>query len=113
NLGSLSIDFFDRDRFPETVGGGSNVPNMREGVYLPALNALQNHNLEMQRLPYKSVNIFESTEQGCQTAPEDLQGYIVIEVWENQINVGYGGEGNKFILRAIEALKREIEDLEK
>jgi hypothetical protein len=113
NLGSVSIDFFDRDHFPETVGGGSNVPNIREEVYLPALKALQDHNLEMQRLPYKSINIFEGTDQGCQTAPEDLQGYLVIEVWENQINVGYGGKGNQFIPRATEALKRVIEDLEK
>jgi hypothetical protein len=110
NFGSVWINFHDRDFFPETVAGGSNVPNMHEGVYLPALEALRNPDLEMRRLPYKSVNVFEGTEQGCQTAPYDLQGYIVIEVWENQTNIGYGGEGHLYVQRAIKAIEKELED---
>jgi hypothetical protein len=37
------------------------------------------------------------------------EGYLVIEVWEQQVNIGYGGDGVQLKDRAIQRLQEAIE----
>jgi hypothetical protein len=37
------------------------------------------------------------------------RSYLVIEVWERQVNIGYGGDGMQLKDRAIQRLQEAIE----
>ncbi len=54
---------------------------------------------------------FSSDDKGCRRPNSDVQGYIVVEVWEKQVNAGYGGAGAALKERAIKALERQLHDM--
>ncbi|RPI83630.1 MAG: DUF4367 domain-containing protein [Chloroflexi bacterium] len=102
-IGSVWIHMFAPGQYPvpESVAA-------RPSVLEPALEALKNPEIPMLQLPYPNIGMFEhSEEDGC-VKPIEVQGYIVIEVWEGQVNLGYGGEGEALRDRAIEVLEREL-----
>lgn len=114
--GSVWIQLFNRKNFPETVAFGtsasygSTVPDPRTWLFEPALAALQDLTIAMQRLPYTSLDVFTSASlNACLEPDPSVQGYIAIEVWDGQVNLGYGGAGLELKARAIGALIREIE----
>jgi hypothetical protein len=89
----------------------SNVPDSRE-VLQDALAALRDSTLPMYKLPYSSISSFQKKDgEDCLRPNPQVQGYFVIEVWDHQVNVGYGGAGAEMKERAIKALEQQIEEL--
>ncbi len=110
--GSVWINFTDDPAHPEDIAYGSNVPNAREQVFKPALAALQDPNLPMQKLSYPSLNSFAHDDaRHCLIPDPHVQGYIVIEVWNRQVDLGYGGIGAAEKTRAIKALEVELQNM--
>lgn len=107
--GSVTINLFDREVFPETISWGTDVENGREAVLEPALRALQDPETTMRPLPYPSIGHFTYSEEAGCLQPTEVHGYVVMEVWEGQVNVGYGGAGAELTERAIETLERRIQ----
>lgn len=64
----------------------------------------------MQPLPYKTIGMYINI-KGCAEPNPAVRGYFLIEVWDQQVNVGYGG--NALALRdlAIQTLEREMEGM--
>lgn len=112
NRGSVRIEFQQYPNRPDMIANlssGANVPDIRGGVYEPALAALQNPAIPLQRLPYAAVSTFSSSESvPCLVPSSVVKGYLVIEVWEQQVNIGYGGNGAAMRERGIQALLEEI-----
>jgi hypothetical protein len=108
--GDVIIELHDRPKFPESVAFGSDVPDLLDEVLKPALAALQDSAISMQRLPYRSISSFGHSELGCLVPNPDVQGYFVIEVWERQVNIGYGGAALEMRARTIKALEEEIQN---
>ena len=111
NLGTIWVELFDGDVMPERIAGGWNVPDKRP-VIQTALAALRDTTTPMRRLPYQSFSSFSSDgPDGCLTPNAAVQGYLVIEVWEHQVNLGYGGNGAEQKERVIKALEQEMKQL--
>ncbi len=109
--GSVWIELMDRPIYPETVAYGTNVPDPR-GVLQDALHALRDSSLPMEKLPYSSLSSFQKKEgEDCMRPNPQVQGYIVIEVWDHQVNMGYGGAGAEMKERAIKALEQQIQEM--
>lgn len=95
----------------ESVSYSANVQNIidvQADVLEPALAALQEPDIPMQRLTYPALSFVSSGPESCLRPNPLVQGYIVVEVWDRQVNFGYGGDGAILKQRAIEALKREL-----
>ncbi|HYN88732.1 MAG TPA: hypothetical protein VER55_09385 [Ardenticatenaceae bacterium] len=96
----------------EVAYGGSSIENSGKDLLETALSALRDPALQMKQLRYPSlgVQLQEDTEPPC-LAPSDPdeQGYVVVEVWEDQVNVGFGGAGEALKPRVIEALEAELQ----
>jgi len=109
--GGVWINLIDTDLYPERVSYGISLPDVTPAdLYQRGLEALQDPNLRMTHLPYPSISYFSSeTIDSCLMLPTDLQGYIVIEVWDETVNVGFGGEGDRLIERAMLGLENELE----
>lgn len=108
--GEVRIDLFfeGQSPFPATVAWGSNVENYKDEVFKPALEALRVPSTEMTTLPYKAIGMYVNV-TGCMEPNPAVRGYFVIEVWENQVNIGYGGDALALRERAIQALEEEME----
>ena len=108
--GSLRIDLFYEDQypFPATVAWGSSVENHADEVFKPALEALRDPPAQMTFLPYKAIGMYVN-EIGCMEPNPAVRGYYIIEVWEKQVNMGYGGEALSLRERAIQAVEEELE----
>ena len=63
----------------------------------------------MQRLPYASLGVFV-TQPGAECLIPDpaLRGYVVAEVWERQVNLGFGGADPQLRDQAARVLAGEI-----
>jgi hypothetical protein len=112
--GSVWIHLFDRERFPESVGHGINLGSVTPVLlFQQALEAMQEPGLTMMPLSYSSLGHFTITDDDvpCLQPDPRLQGYIAIEVWDEQVNVGFGGDGAALKDRAIQALVQELENL--
>lgn len=108
--GDVIIELHDRPKFPESVAFGSDVPDLLDEVLKPALATLQDFAIPTQRLPYRSISSFGHSELECLVPNPDVQGYFVIEVWERQVNIGYGGAALEMRARAIKELEEEIQN---
>jgi hypothetical protein len=110
--GSIRIDLFHEGQYPlpATIAWGSNVENHLDEVFKPALKALKDPVTSMQHLPYKTIGMYTYV-KGCVEPNPAVQGYFLIEVWDQQVNIGYGGDA--FTLRelAIQTLEREMENM--
>lgn len=107
--GDIYITFMDNEYQPERVAVGISQLELRKELIQRAITVLDNPNLAMELLPYPSFGQYVSSgEESCLSPDPEVQGYIVIEVWENQINVGYGGEADQYMDRAIKALERTL-----
>ncbi len=110
--GEIRIDLFYEGQypFPATIAWGSSVENPIDEVFTPALKGLKDPATEMQQLPYKAIGMY-TTIKGCVEPNPAVQGYFLIEVWDQQVNIGYGG--NALALRdlAVQTLKREMEGM--
>jgi hypothetical protein len=86
---------------------GFNVPEAEQGaVFDAAIAALGDPATSLIQLPYPSVGqLVADTDEGCYRRPE-VPGYLVIEVWENEVRVGYGGVGTAWREAAIAALEQ-------
>jgi hypothetical protein len=112
--GSVWIHLFDRERFPESVGHGINLGSVTPVLlFQQALEAMQEPGLTMMPLSYSSLGHFTITDDDvpCLQPDPRLQGYIAIEIWDEQVNVGFGGDGAALKDRAIQALVQELENL--
>ena len=105
----IRIDLFFEDQypFPATVAWGSSVVNHADEVFKPALEALKDPATQMTFLPYKAIGMYVN-ETGCWEPNPAIRGYFVIEVWEKQVNIGYGGDALELRERAIQALEEEM-----
>lgn len=109
-LGSVAIEMLSRDsRRWEHTSIGTNVPKLRTQVLERALATLSNAATSMQKLDYPAVVTSYYDEAAQCHRPADVEGYIVIEVWSNQVNVGFGAKGFALKDRAIEELKRALQ----
>lgn len=104
--GAVIIQFWERDFAPIDVFGGGFSAEMLER----ALTALQSPANSMQQLSYPAIGgpYMWADDKPCLIV-EPSKGYIVIEVWDSQVNIGYGGAGAELKDLAIEALKAEIQ----
>lgn len=104
---SAWIHFFRRDNHPVTITISGNLHNTEErnAFIQSAEMALNDKNLVLDYLHYPSIGITYTYDSGCWGPPPDLEGYIVIEIWNSSVNVGYGGNGNLFLNEAVSALK--------
>ncbi|MFQ5855405.1 MAG: hypothetical protein ACE5LU_07170 [Anaerolineae bacterium] len=112
--GRITIQIMDPELypFPESVSYGASVKNVRDEVFTPALAALRDPSVPMQRLPYPSLSFKLSEARGCyEPDPMKELGYVVIEVWDDQVNIGYGGAGAALKERAIKALKERQQEV--
>lgn len=108
-LGDIRISFMTDERQPEGIAYSLHQPGIHEELFRQALAALQDPDLTLQPLPYPSLGQYSSsTEEPCLRPDPNVQGYIVIEVWDDQVNVGYGGAGDQYVDQTIEALQREL-----
>jgi hypothetical protein len=106
--GSINIQMHDRPNHPDQVAWGSSVPNFQDGVLGPALAALRDPAYPMQPLLYQSISSFGISDNRCLVPDSGVVGYFVIEVWERQVNIGYGGSALEMRDRAIRALEHEL-----
>jgi hypothetical protein len=111
-IGSVWIDFAASDLSPASFSYSSNTSGGPEAVLKPALLALQDETSArtMQPLPYASLGSFitRSGEQ-CLRADPARRGYVVIEVWDGQVNLGYGGAGSELRAQAARVVASELE----
>ncbi len=109
--GSVTIQIMDPNLypFPESVSYGASVKNVHDEVFAPALAALKDPSVPMHRLPYPSLSFKFSEAKGCYEPDPVELGYVVIEVWDDQVNIGYGGAGATLKQRATEALTQELQ----
>lgn len=75
-----------------------------------SISSLKDPATAMQPLPYKTIGMYINI-KGCAEPNPAVRGYFLIEVWDQQVNVGYGG--NALALRdlAIQTLEREMEGM--
>lgn len=111
--GVVRIELFDRSRYSENVTYGTNGRDRRE-VLEEALAALQDSSIPLQKLPYGSIGTFLVKDgEDCMRYSPQVQGYIVVEMWDRQVNIGYGGTGAEMKERAIKALEQQLQDMQK
>ncbi len=111
-VGSVWIHFTASDLSPASFSYTSDGPAGPSPVLKPALAALEDASRPMQRLPYASLGVFVTKPGGqCLIPDPALRGYIVAEVWERQVNLGYGGAGPQLRDQAARVLADEIERL--
>ncbi len=107
--GDIRLSFVGDERQPAGTAYSLNQPGSYDDLLRRAIAALQAPDLALEALPYPSLGQYaSSTEEPCLRPDPGVRGYIVIEVWESQVNVGYGGAGDQYIDRAIEALEQEL-----
>ena len=113
-IGSVWIHFAASDQLPASFSYGSDSAGGPASVLKPALAALQDKTpaQPMRPLPYASLGLF-STQPGEQCLRPDpaLRGYIVAEVWDRQVNLGYGGAGLQLRDQAARVVASELERL--
>ncbi len=80
-------------------------------VLEPALRTLQDPEVPMQALRYPAMRVRVSyeSEPPCLMPDPAEQGYVLIEVWDEQVKIGYGGAGAALKERAIKALMAELQ----
>lgn len=109
--GSVQIELYDRSIYPENVTYGSNGQEPRM-VLEKALSALRDSSIPLQRLPYGSISSFLKKDgEDCMRSNPQVEGYIVIELWDRQVNIGYGGTGADMKERATKALEQQIQEM--
>jgi hypothetical protein len=111
-VGTVWIHFTASDLAPASFSFTSDGAAGPASVLKPALAALQDASHSMQRLPYASLGLFV-TKPGAQCLVPDpaLRGYVVAEVWERQVNLGYSGAGSELRDQAARVLAGEIDQL--
>lgn len=110
-LGSITITFLDSAFNSEGVSYSINRPDRREDLFHQVIAALKNPDLTLKSLPYPTLSQYvSSTEEPCLRPDPKMQGYIVIEIWGDQVNVGYGGKADQYLDRAIKALESELNE---
>jgi hypothetical protein len=112
--GSVWIHLLDRERFPESVGHGISLGSVTPAMLFErALEALQALGLNMTPLSYPSLGHFTTSDDDvpCWWPDPRLQGYIAIEIWDEQVNVGFGGDGAVLKGRAVQALEQELDSV--
>jgi hypothetical protein len=111
-IGSVWIHFAALELSPANFSYTSDGAAGPAPVLKPALAALEDASRPMQHLPYKSLGVFVTKPgEQCLVPDPALRGYIVIEVWDGQINLGYGGAGADLRDKAARVLAGEIERL--
>lgn len=71
-----------------------------------AADALADPAQALTLLPYPSIGQMSYDEAaGCYRTAE-IPGYLVIEVWEHEVRVGYGGIGAERRTEALSALEQ-------
>ncbi|HZD56235.1 MAG TPA: hypothetical protein VE136_05915 [Anaerolineales bacterium] len=110
--GSIRIDLFYEDQypFPATVAWGSDVENYVDEVFRPALQALKDPASPMKYLHYQAIGMYVNI-KGCMEPNPAVRGYFLIEVWDQQVNIGYGGDALELRDLAIRTLEQEMEGL--
>lgn len=108
--GSVWINLFDRTEFPETVGSSISTEGVTEAMlYQRALDALSDPRTASQSLSADSTTTVEtSDDEQCLSSDSDLFGYIVIEIWDEQVNLGFAGIGSELRDRAIDVLEQQL-----
>lgn len=114
-FGSVRIYFSDSGVNSERVSYGISVaepditPFTNSELLQRAIEALENPDLVMEPRPLPVIFVL-SPEEGCLRRAPGVQeeNYIVIEVVDERVAVGYGGDGNRYVERAIQALEREL-----
>jgi hypothetical protein len=112
--GSVWIHFLDRKRFPESVGHGISLGSVTPPILFErALEALRSPSLNMTPLSYPSLGHFTTSDDDvpCWRPDPRLQGYIAIEIWDEQVNIGFGGDGAALKDRAARALEQELDSV--
>jgi hypothetical protein len=112
--GSVWIHLLDRERFPESIGHGTSLGSVTLAILFErALGAMQAPDLNMTPLSYPSLGLFTNSDDDvpCWQPDPRLQGYIAIEIWDEQVNVGFGGDGAVYKDRAIQALEQELDNV--
>ena len=111
-VGSVWIHFTALDLPPAGFSYTSDGAAGPAPVLKPALAALQDASRPMRRLPFTSLGAFV-TRPGAQCLIPNpaLVGYVVIEVWDGQVNLGNGGGGTDFRDQAARVVAGEIERL--
>ena len=106
-LGTVVIQFWNREIAPIDVFGGGLTTDVLE----QAITALQDPTIQWQDLSYPSIGgpYIWSDSQSCLIVAEKSNGYIVVEVWDHKVNVGFGGDGKERTEQAIEALTARLD----
>jgi hypothetical protein len=101
-LGTVVIQFWNRETAPVDVFGGG----LSADLFKRAITALQDPTIQWQHLFYPSIGgpYMWSDTRSCLVVAGKSEGYIVAEVWDRHVNVGYGGDGDRRKEQAIEAL---------
>ena len=107
--GWVMIELADRTEGVSYSANVQNIGDVQEDVLEPALAALQEPDILMQQLTYPALSFVSSGPESCLRPNPMVQGYIIVEVWDRQVNLGYGGDGAMLKERAIEALEKELQ----
>ena len=108
-IGSVWIHFAASDLTPASFSYGYPAGGPAP-VLKPALAALRDSSHPLQPLPYASLGVFSiRAGEQCLIPDPALRGYVVAEVWERQVNLGYGGAGSQLRDQAARFLASEIE----
>ena len=69
--GSVWINLFDRNMYPETISYGTSLQDVtEEALYRRALHALEDRALAIGKLDYPSINIFITSDQASCLEPD-------------------------------------------
>lgn len=104
-LGVITLQISVEDEVLRLSSMSVNVPE-RERVLSAAAAALREPPTSTVKLPYRSVGLIMIDEtNGCYRATQN-PGYLVVEVWEREVRIGYSGTAVTRLAEAATLLER-------
>lgn len=114
-FGSVRIYFSDSDVNSERVSYGISVaepditPFTNSELLQRAIEALKSPDLILEPRTLPDILMLSPEEECLRRVPPDQEeDYITIEIVDERATVGYGGDGNRYVERALQALEREL-----
>lgn len=99
----LNVDHIGGREQVYPAATGFNDPD-RGAIIDAAASALADPAQTLRKLPYPSIGQFGYDEAADCYRPAEVPGYLVIEVWEREVRIGYGGVGAERRTEALAAL---------
>jgi hypothetical protein len=110
--GSIWIFLYKDEASAPTVASGIDMAGLNEErLFQRGLDALRDPSLANQDLSTPAdvvVSNVVSPDQQCLKPNSDLSGYVVLEVWDQQVNAAFVGSDSNLKERAITALENKL-----